>query len=60
MIRISNCEKSLLIISIFSENSKTRLFVKNKEWEELLGVKDTENVKIQGTIEVYLIAWLSF
>lgn len=45
MIRMSNYEKSLLIISTFSENSETRLLVKNKEWEELLGVKDTEKCK---------------
>lgn len=45
MIRMSNYEKSLLIISNFSENSETRLLVKNKEWEELLGVKDTEKCK---------------
>lgn len=45
MIRLPGCGKYLLITSIVSENSRTRLLGKNEDWEELWGIKGKENMK---------------
>ena len=45
MIRLSDCGKFLMIMSVASENSKASLLEKNENWKEFLEVQDKENEK---------------